>query len=111
FEAPEHQRIAGLQSDDAAPCLRMGNHQIVDVALLAGASITLLADIYALDLRGGDGQNLRRYELIVENDVRALKRPCSLERQKLRITWSGPHETDRTTFSFTPGCSNLGPLR
>ena len=51
LEAAEHQRIARLETHDPASCRGKRHHQIVDVALLAGAAVALLADIDALGAR------------------------------------------------------------
>ena len=48
FEAPEHQRVAGFEPDHAPAGIGERDHQVVDVTLLAGAAVALLADVDAL---------------------------------------------------------------
>ena len=72
------------------------HHQIVDVALLAGATVTLLADVDALRTRRRERQHLRRHELVVEDDIGLLQRAQRLQRQQLRVAGTGADQADAT---------------
>ena len=96
IEAPKHQRVASLETHDPASRGGERHHQIVDVALLARATVTLLANVDALRTRWRERKHLRRHELVVEDDICLLQRAQRLERQQLRVTRTGTDEADAT---------------
>ena len=104
IEAPEHQRIAGLETHDPASGGGESHHQIVDVVLPARGAVTLLADVDALRTRWRKCEHLRRNELIVQDDIGLLQRAQRLQRQQLRVAGTGTDEADVTGL-FGPAAS------
>jgi len=79
--AAEHCRIAGHQPDNPLARLGKPRHPAADLVLPAARPPLVPADLHTLCLAPGEFQNLRRNQVIEENDVGGLQGAHGLEGQ------------------------------
>mmetsp|Transcript_4284 Transcript_4284/g.13360 ORF Transcript_4284/g.13360 Transcript_4284/m.13360 type:complete len:403 (-) Transcript_4284:3-1211(-) len=95
--AAEDERVAALQPHDPATAPAIGQHELVDLALLK-ASIphvaAALANVYQLGGRWHQGKDVLGEQAVVQHDVRSLQPPQGLERQQLGVPRPGADEGD-----------------
>ncbi len=74
------------------PAQRALDHQLLDLLLRDAVVALRLADRDQLDLAAGVFEHAGAGEPVVEDDVGCLQRAHGLERQQLRIAWTGADE-------------------
>src|ERR1700690_4553839 len=78
-------RISALQADDLSAKARKLDHQEIYFCLRDSLRAASLADVHHPRARSCKRHNRSWNKVIVQDDVRALKQPISLQRKKLRI--------------------------
>ena len=94
--APEQERIAALQAQDAFSLACQGDQAGGDIGLLWRWFAAAFTGIDQLGARRRERQNLVADERVVDHDIRRLQGMQRAHGQQGRITRPGPHEPDPT---------------
>ncbi len=83
-----------LRRSTRRPARALVDHHLVDAVLGDGVPVALLADIDALGRRRQQRQYLRRYEVVVEHEIRLPQQARRTYGQQLGVAGTGTHQDD-----------------
>ena len=85
---PEHEGVAAFEAHYPLPFGRLPHEDAVDLGLVGGNAVALLAGKDADGIAAGVLQDRSRHEAINDDDIRLLQALLGPERQQVWVTWA-----------------------
>ncbi len=92
--AGEDQRVAALEADDALALAGEADEQRIDLGLGQAVIAARLADIVALGVLAGAGEDLGGDEPVMDDGIRRAEQALGVEGEELGIAGTGADEID-----------------